>query len=354
MYHKTHTLLFFSFFFIIVSLTAFFVLYGNLGISTNPKAASTISLEGYCSGGYYRIPNEKVCSRAPKCGEYKNISYDAFASQFSSYASPQDCMGSTDETRASNGCGGYVPLCCYEMERLRDPEMCIGYWERMWCHPTQCAAINNATGCGGGDCQCAHAWSGWCPMPGSAASPVSLEVRLGQVVPTPLSGATNTPVPPTAVPTSGPTATPIPTSPPIPLSGAPTSYVFQPTSIPLSGTPTSTPKPTSSIFQNPTPLSGAPTGGSPIFSQPTSSAGNPVPTTSSVVNLPALSLPKLPEFNIKGNVNESVAAISKVSAKPLRIVEQIFKTIVEYDKKLEEEMKKFYCSIAPLSHCSIK
>jgi len=37
------------------------------------------------------------------------------------------------------------------MERLKDPEMCIGYPERLWCHPDQCKAIDNNTGCGGGD-----------------------------------------------------------------------------------------------------------------------------------------------------------------------------------------------------------
>lgn len=336
MYSKNSTFLLFPLFFVVVLLATFFILYTNVKISTKSRAASTISLEGYCSGGYYQIPGEKVCSRAPKCGEYKNLSYDAFASQFSSYASPQDCMGATNETRASSGCGGYVPLCCYEMERLRDPEMCIGYWERLWCHPTQCAAINNATGCGGGDCQCAHAWTGWCSGAGGAAAPVSLEVRLGQVAPT------NTPVPPTAVPTAVPTATPTPLSgapTPTPLSGAPTpTPIYYPPNFPSptpthppAGGPTSTSIPTS-----------RPTGGSFTFPNPTTSNTNAVvPTLSSAINLPALSLPKLPEVNIKENINKSVAVISKASAKPLGIVEEIFLKIVEYDKLLENEIKKF-------------
>lgn len=329
MYTKNSTLLLFSLFFVVVLLASFFILYTDVKISTKSRAASTISLEEYCSGGYYQIPGEKVCSRAPKCGEYKNMSYDEFRAKFINFSVWDECMGNTNETRASSGCGGYVPACCYEMERLRDPEMCIGYYERNWCHPTQCAAINNETGCGGGGCSCGHAWTADCSGAGGAAAPEPLEVRLGQVAP-----PTNTPASPTAAPTVGPASTLVPT-------GGPTlTPIYYPPNFP---SPTPTIKPTSSIFQNPTPLSGAPPPTSKPFSFPNPTASNTntvVPTLSSAINLPVLSLPKLPEVDVKENVRESVATISKVSAKPLGIVEQLFKTIVEYDKKLEEKIKK--------------
>lgn len=146
-----------------------------------------MSLENYCVDGYYKIPNEKVCSRAPKCGG-KNYEEVAALPE----PNPQECMGDNDGQRI--GCQGYVPLCCYEIVRTGDPTMCVGYWERLWCHPDQCAKIDQEKGrvCNGGHpgtCRCGYAFRSWCQGADAPRPPVSLEMRLG------VKFSTSTPTP---------------------------------------------------------------------------------------------------------------------------------------------------------------
>lgn len=167
-----------------------------------------ISLQNYCKDGYYQIPGEKKCSRAPKCA---GKSYDEL-NKAELMPDHNDCL---DEGRGpiignpqnTSAFYGYYPLCCYEMARLHDPEMCIGYWERLWCHPDQCAKIDNEHGCSGGGCQCAHATKGWCETRHcTLLPPVPMEVRLHMVTPTPSAAPQ-----PTAVPSLPPTQAPAPT-----------------------------------------------------------------------------------------------------------------------------------------------
>ncbi len=207
-----------------------------------PYTVSAQSLENYCKDGFYQIPGEKKCSRAPHCGGY---GYEDL-NKADLMPNNNDCL---DEGRGmvigdpprSSAFYGYVPLCCYEMERLKNPEMCIGYWERLWCHPDQCKAIDNERGCGGGACQCAHAMKGWCEMRNcTMLAPVPLAVRLGQkpkptvpASPTPL----RTPTAPVRLPTVPPSLpTRMPTSPPLPPLPSATPVPFdigQPSGIPL-------------------------------------------------------------------------------------------------------------------------
>lgn len=183
----------------------------------------TVNLQSYCKDGFYQIPGEKKCSRAPHCGGFD---YDQL-NKIEFMPNPNDCLDEgagmiVGNPPASSAFYGYVPLCCYEMARTKNPEMCIGYWERLWCHPEQCSEINNETGCGGGACQCAHAMKGWCEMRNcTMLPPVPLEVRLGmQPKPTAIPPSTKPPqrtpsptlIPPSAFPTlPHPTDIPIPT-----------------------------------------------------------------------------------------------------------------------------------------------
>jgi hypothetical protein len=146
-------------------------------------ANEDISLQPYCSEGWYHIPGEKLCSRSPKCGGPPYDNYDWVAQNIPE-ADHNDCL---DEGRGmligdppnSSAFYGYVPICCYEMARLHDPELCIGHWERLWCHPDQCAQIDDATGCGGGQCLCGHAIETWCAQSGcNLLPPVPLSTRL--------------------------------------------------------------------------------------------------------------------------------------------------------------------------------
>lgn len=220
----------------------FFFLFLFLFLLAVPVRAE-VSLQSYCKDGYYQIPGEKKCSRAPKCGgkTYDELNTAALM------PNNNDCL---DEGRGmvigdppnSSAFYGYYPLCCYEMARLKDPEMCIGYWERLWCHPDQCKEIDNDHGCGGGGCNCAHATKGWCEIRHcTMLPPVPLEVRLHMVTPTP-SAAPQPTAAPTEVPQPTrelPTATPVPTTPPvIPTSIPPTSAPMTiPTSSPVNPQP---------------------------------------------------------------------------------------------------------------------
>lgn len=219
-------------------------------IGARKVAAQTdISLEPYCSEGWYRIPGEKQCSRSPKCGGPPYDNYD-WVAQNIPMPNPNDCLDEghgmlIGDPPNSSAFYGYVPICCYEMARLHDPEICVGYWERLWCHPDQCAQIDNATGCGGGQCLCGHAITTWCDQRGcDLQPPVPLSERLHLAAEPP----TNTPAPntptltraptPTNSPTPSPTATPAATQTPSP------SPTLTPTSTPtLTSTPTNTPTP---------------------------------------------------------------------------------------------------------------
>ncbi len=170
-------------------------------IFNSPVNSQEISLEPYCKNGYYEIPNEKVCSRAPGCGGYD---YDSL-NKSDKMPNAQDCMGDGASGRAQKGCAGYVPLCCYEVARTGDFTKCIGYWERLWCTKSQCdtAKTKGASDsqCGG-SCQCGHAFDSYC----GAKQPVPLSQRLqgggGGGNPT----ATSVPATSAPNPTSAPTA----------------------------------------------------------------------------------------------------------------------------------------------------
>lgn len=124
------------------------------------SASVPTQLDAYCTEGYYLIPGEKQCSRAPKCGV---TPYDDYGWVSENVPMPDltECtdvdrgpvIGSTSGTSAFDG---YVPLCCYEMARTHDPQKCVSDWERRWCNPEQCAQINNDSGCEEGGCQCAE------------------------------------------------------------------------------------------------------------------------------------------------------------------------------------------------------
>ncbi len=218
-----------------------FLFFLFLFFSTQVQA---ISLENYCSDGYYKIPNEKVCSRAPKCG---GKSYEEVAALPA--PNPQECMGDKD---GRTGCQGYVPLCCYEVARTGDPLMCVGYWERLWCHPDQCARIDpeKSRVCNGGQpgtCQCGHAFEFWCQGADAPHPPVPLETRLGLRLPTSTPTPTST-IKPTPTSIIKPTPTSI-------IKPTPTSII----------NPTNTPKIEPSPYFTPTPIFFTPTPTKPVF-----------------------------------------------------------------------------------------
>ena len=181
---------------IIISFSILFLLY--------IPSTYAISLESYCQDGYYRIPGEPICSRAPNCGGY---GYDELNTE-DKMPNPQQCMGD-GAGREEKGCAGYVPLCCYEVARTGNPNMCIGYWERLWCAPSQCETIS------GDKKNCAHAFETYC----GNKLPIPLEQRLG-IAPQPTQPPPPTNVPPTSIPTS------IPTNPPLYTQALrPTTYI---------------------------------------------------------------------------------------------------------------------------------
>ncbi len=199
-------------------------------------AADNISLEPYCTDGYYKIPTENtVCSRAPNCGGY---GYDELNTQ-DKMPNPQACMGDGDSGRQEKGCAGYVPLCCYEMARTGDYTKCIGYWERLWCTKSQCdvAVSNGASGsqCGGSCGDCGHAFKSYC---GEDKSEIPLSTRLGGSAP----------------PASPTSQAATPTSPPSELTPTSTQTVPTQTLTPTrSQTPSITSTTTPTATQTPTP-----------------------------------------------------------------------------------------------------
>ncbi len=149
----------------------------------------------------------------------------------------------------SNPFYGYVPLCCYEVARTHDPEKCVSHWERLWCHPDQCAQINNASGCEGGNCQCGEGLKTWCEQVGcDLQPPVPLTTRLNlnagnaPTVPSPTASTSSEGVDmPTA--TSAPdlstNATSTPTNPPLEAQNSVTTPTMTPATDPFE-----TPSPT--------------------------------------------------------------------------------------------------------------
>ncbi|MBP9759490.1 dockerin type I repeat-containing protein [Candidatus Dojkabacteria bacterium] len=130
--------------------------------------------------------NYDECSRSPLCGTEKDgwsedkkvEAYDNLVGQVgSTQDSPQSCMG--DGGGRSKGCGGEnVPLCCYAMAATGDPLKCAGYWERLWCPTDLCNKIDSSKddACGGGKCQCAHAWSEYCKAGGETPGKPSISL----------------------------------------------------------------------------------------------------------------------------------------------------------------------------------
>lgn len=209
--------------------------------------SSNISLEPYCKDGYYVIPGEDICSRAPNCGGY---GYDELNTA-NKMPNPQKCMGD-GSGRDEKGCAGYVPVCCYEVARTGDFTKCIGYWERLWCTKSQCdeARSNGASDsqCGG-SCQCGHAHSSYC---GENAQAIPIAQRLGgQPTNTPQPQATATPQPPTiTIPPNQPTSTPTPI---MPTTTPQATHTLVPTHQQPTSRPLETQRPIYSA--NPTPTS---------------------------------------------------------------------------------------------------
>lgn len=226
-------------------LSIFLLLIALLNFLYNPlkSAQALVALDNYCRDGYYYVnPNnssEVSCSRAPLCG---GKGYDEVANL--AMPNPQACMGDGTAERSTKGCAGLVPLCCYEVERTGDPLKCVGYWERLWCHPQQCAAINPELGraCNNGNpgtCNCGVSISSWCSSDGVQNIPyIPIETRLGfQATNTPIPSPTSTPLPTVTgitLPTVTPTRTPTPTTAPIPTTTCTTAnnasitFAFQP------------------------------------------------------------------------------------------------------------------------------
>ena len=231
------------FFFIVISLLA---ITNKLIPRTNPKAAATsagLSLEPYCQDGFYKIPTEldMICSRAPHCNGYGYKELNTADKM----PNPQKCMG--DNGGKGRGCNGWVPLCCYEVARTGDYKKCIGYWERLWCTPSQCneAKSHGASNsqCGKNGCLCAHAFKTYC----GNVPPIPLSVRLEGKLPYGAPYTQMRSLPKHSLPL--PTRSPIPTLKPPQKLTAPSPHT-PPSPLPRqSFRSTSTPTPT--IFYPP-------------------------------------------------------------------------------------------------------
>lgn len=274
-------------------------------------AAENISLEPYCKNssgkydGYYHAGSEPLCSRAPWCGPIytKLLNGESPGSPSDTNGYDYDSINTNEKMPNPGACadvggpqGTYVksglyPLCCYEIERTGDAQKCHGYWERKYCHPSQCRKIIGSTSdcgpelsavackvivdhnkeIGSSDYSCGNGLSARGYTEANIATPVPLSARLGVT-----AGPTNTPLPtqgggggatvtpgatatsapgaPSQTPTSSPTSTltPSPTRTPIP------TRTFTPTRTPtstptLTSTPTDTPTRTPTRTQTPTP-----------------------------------------------------------------------------------------------------
>ena len=104
------------------------------------KTAHAIdNLPALCHGGTY-----DYCSQAPKCGEYAGYSYDWFVTHVS--PTPPfvlEIFQACNEADYNYLCQGYVPLCCYELARTHDKDMCAGM-DTNYCMPLQCTEAPNS------------------------------------------------------------------------------------------------------------------------------------------------------------------------------------------------------------------
>lgn len=277
------------------------------------------SLEQYCENGYYKIPNEPVCSRAPKCG---GVSFEQ--AEKLPFPDPQACMGD------GKACNGWIPLCCYEMARTGDFLKCTGYWERLWCTLLQCdiARQNGASDsqCPDGNCHCGHAFKHYCE---DKQPPVPLEDRLagkynyGEKIdlekPTPTFIPTHTPLP-TNTPVLIPTRIPLPTiKKPLPRS---TPFL------------SSTLTPTKPI--KPSPL--------PRFKFPEEKEKTPSITPKKTTRIPIInpfeSLAKIfkkPDFEIKINRQFVISTDLKINE-----LKKAKRKIFDIDRKIESNLDSFF------------
>ncbi|GIW62749.1 MAG: hypothetical protein KatS3mg090_0575 [Patescibacteria group bacterium] len=280
------------------------------------SAVSAQSLEPYCKDGFYEIPNEPVCSRAPKCDGYN---YDETAEL--PYPNPQACMGDGDNRF---GCDGWVPLCCYEVARTGDFTKCVGYWERLWCSPYQCdtARSNGASDdqCGG-SCLCGHAFKSYC----GKRPPLPLEDRLSGKYKygTRLNLATPTP---TAVPTPNPTAPQTPTPTPTLVS-----FPTYPT-----GTTTIVPEPTK-VFYN--------INSTPTMAVPKNNFVSPTPTEK---KLPEEFFPKW-FFGEEDKEPATTPIATPTVVNPTQGVKKSFRQYLQERRaKVAFEIKVDYKTVAPI------
>lgn len=298
------------------------------------------SLESYCKDGYYKLPSEPVCSRAPNCG---GKSYDEVKNL--PQPNPQSCMGDKDGQRS--GCRGWVPLCCYEVARTGDFTKCVGYWERLWCSPIQCDQARQRGASDdqcGGNCLCGHAFKSWCKGADAPQPPVPIETRIKGSIPygQPISQPTPTSTPTPSKAYKKPTSMPITISPLVPTKKPPT------------------PRPTKRPSHTPTPT---------IFKDhrhiisPTITAPKPTftPSKKRPVKISFFSVLSLKRIfqNIKTSfypksinpdkIEEIDKKISKISFLPVKVI----KKIISLDKKLEQKVNltasKFFNKIKTFS-----
>ncbi len=104
-------------------------------------------LTSLCSGGRY-----DYCSQAPKCGEYPewNAAWEQKSRELWDPVIFEYCQ--------KMNCQGYVPLCCYEMVRTKDPDKCAGY-DTLYCLPSQCDQVPGSYE----KKSCAHGAIYYCP-----------------------------------------------------------------------------------------------------------------------------------------------------------------------------------------------
>lgn len=240
-----------------------------------PVSASDdpIPLDAFCKNsdgkydGYYHAKEEPQCSRAPWCGpiydkllrgEEPGTSSDTNGYDYDTLntldymPNPGTCsnLGGPQGTFVTSG---LYPLCCYEIERTGDPQKCHGYWERKYCHPSQCRkiikstdecgslspsacqiVINHGIEIGEDDFACGDGLTGWGYTEDTIVSPVPLSVRVATPTPTPDSST------PTATSSPENTNTPTLTRTPTPTTSITATATISPT-LTLTSTPTLTP-----------------------------------------------------------------------------------------------------------------
>jgi len=289
------------------------------------KTQALFSLEPYCSGAHFNIPTEDPsCHRASdECGvsyeSTKNVPYDY-----------NRCLGNGIAERSTKVCAGYVPLCCYEVERTGIPTKCP--WpEDEYCHPQQCAKIKPElrNSCYDGrnhKCYCGNALNHWCiQTDGLPSVPyIPLETRFGMQPPAPTDTPSAAPSPTSVTqptPTPQPTATPQPTRPLYPTTAiTPTSYQI-PTSAVV--------KPT--IRNNIYPTSLPPPTIGPIT---TSNQSSP-----SIINLPNF---QLIANNTKAQLQIAAIKTAFASQRVLDLPRYIVAALLSLDRQLEQKLNQLH------------